>query len=248
MPAGCIQDGCGRDSRKDETRPHCVFFGSNPEMALSFSAGDEVPAVALSTAGLDAFFCVKPVDDSLFAAMQGNSYRDGCPVSRDELRYLRLLHRDNNGRSLVGEIVSNAAIADELLLIFKTLYVNGYPIERIRLVDVYGGDDNASMLDNNSSCFNFRQRSHQNSALSLHASGLAVDINPLYNPFYRKLSDGSALIEPSVSAKYLDRNAEFPYKITREDICRRLFVEHGYYWGGGWANSIDYQHFEKRQY
>ena len=43
---------------------------------------------------------------------------------------------------------------------------------------------------------------------------------------------------------YLDRDKEFPYKITRDDLCCQLFLEHGFNWGGDWENSKDYQHFE----
>jgi hypothetical protein len=46
--------------------------------------------------------------------------------------------------------VRAAALTD----IFKKLYENNYPIEKIRLVDEYDADDEKSMRDNNSSCFN----------------------------------------------------------------------------------------------
>jgi len=33
--------------------------------------------------------------------------------------------------------------------------------------------------------------------------------------------------------------------IDRDDLCNRLFIEHGFRWGGDWRSSKDYQHFEK---
>ena len=34
-------------------------------------------------------------------------------------------------------------------------------------------------------------------------------------------------------------------KITTEDPCYQLFIEHGFTWGGSWSKPTDYQHFEK---
>ena len=128
-----------------------------------------------------AFFSAVPVDSAVFARMSGRSYRDGCPVAVEDLRYLRVLHSDLSGRTLVGEMVANKSIADDLLKIFRELYDAGYPIERMRLIDDYDGDDEASMLANNTSCFNYRRKAHM-SSVSRHAYGEAVDINPFYNP------------------------------------------------------------------
>ena len=43
---------------------------------------------------------------------------------------------------------------------------------------------------------------------------------------------------------YIDRTADFPYKIDHNDLCYKLFMEHGFEWGGDWENAKDYQHFE----
>ena len=43
--------------------------------------------------------------------------------------------------------------------------------------------------------------------------------------------------------RYLDREADFPYKINHEDLCFKLFTEHGFEWGGDWEDRKDYQHF-----
>ena len=215
-------------------------FASASLAPSSFAPGDVVPAVA-DTA---AFFSTVPIDSAVFVRMSGRSYKDGCPVAVDDLRYLRVLHKDLSGRTLVGEMVANRSIADDLLEIFRALYDAGYPIERMRLIDDYDGDDEASMLANNSSCFNYRRKAHMIS-VSKHAYGEAVDINPLYNPYYRVTPAGARIIEPASAAPYVDRAADFPYKIERGDLCHRLFLEHGFHWGGSWTRSKDYQHFER---
>ena len=80
--------------------------------------------------------------------------------------------------------------------------------------------------------------------LSKHAQGIAIDINPLYNPCVTRKKDGTLIVEPSTGKPYINRNAKFPYKIKRGDLCYRLFIQHGFRWGGDWKSKKDYQHFE----
>lgn len=44
---------------------------------------------------------------------------------------------------------------------------------------------------------------------------------------------------------YVDRSKDFLHKIDHDDLCYKLFMEHGFEWGGDWKHSKDYQHFEK---
>ena len=229
-------------------RSHAAPGAVTPAQAAAepedFAPGDSVPAALVSARGAAAFFTSSPIDSTVFARMSGRSYKDGCPVAVGDLRYLKVLHRDLSGRTLVGEMVVNQSIAEDLLEIFRALYDASYPIERIRLVDDYDADDETSMQANNSSCFNYRRKASMNS-VSKHALGLAVDINPLYNPYYRVTASGARIIQPAAGAPYVDREAQFPYKIERGDLCHRLFLEHGFHWGGSWTRSKDYQHFER---
>lgn len=189
----------------------------------------------------DCFFA-EPVSDELFARMQGRSFNEPSPVKREDLRHLVVLYVDFEGRSSWGDIVCNKAIAQDLLEIFRELYKASYPIESIRLIDDFDGDDEASMRANNTSCFNVRPVSGDRSKVSDHAYGLAIDINPFFNPYVRT-RDGRTKIEPAGAEIYADRSWDFPYKIERGDLCWRLFREHGFVWGGGWATMKDYQHF-----
>jgi len=52
------------------------------------------------------------------------------------------------------------------------------------------------------------------------------------------------IVEPITGEPYLDREADFPCKIDHDDLCYRLFIEHGFEWGGDWEDRKDYQHFE----
>ena len=190
----------------------------------------------------DAFY-ITPITDDIFTKMQGRSYKADCTIDREELRYVHILHTGFDGETKEGELVVNKAIADDVLAIFEELYRAKYPIEKVRLVDEYGADDEASMSDNNSSAFNFRTISHT-TTISKHGLGMAIDINPLYNP-YVKTVNGALSIEPSNAAVYVDPSDDNPYRIDHDDLCYKLFSEHGFTWGGDWVHSKDYQHFEK---
>ena len=164
-------------------------------------------------------------------------------MARSDLRHLRIRHYDAEGQEHDGELVCNKKIAHDLIDIFRQLHAAHYPIERVALIDDYGADDEQSMTANNTSCFCFRAVAGSKK-LSKHALGLAVDINPLYNPCVRRKSDGSMLVQPAAGKRYCNRNGQFPYKIVRGDLCHRLFLEHGFTWGGAWRSLKDYQHFE----
>ena len=135
------------------------------------------------------------------------------------------------------------AIAKDLIHIFKRLLEAGYQIERVETIDKYDGDDERSMAANNSSCYNYRTIPGAE-RLSKHALGLAVDINPQYNP-YVKTRNGKTVISPEGAEEYADRSKDFPHKIDRNDLCYKLFRSRGFRWGGDWRTMKDYQHFEK---
>ncbi|MDY6400253.1 MAG: M15 family metallopeptidase [Synergistales bacterium] len=191
----------------------------------------------------DNNFYAAEIDDVIFARIKGKSYKDNCTVPLSDLRYLHVMHIGFDGEPHEGELICNASIAADLLDIFQKLYEAGYQIEKIRLVDEYNADDETSMRDNNSSCFNFRFIS-RTTKVSKHGLGLAVDINTLYNP-YIKTVDGKTYIEPATAGEYVDRAKDFPHKIDENDLCYKLFTQHGFEWGGNWKSVKDYQHFEK---
>ncbi len=165
-------------------------------------------------------------------------------ITYDDLRYVHILHYDFNGDPIEGELICNEAIAEDMVEIFYELYRNEYRIEKVKLIDEYDGNDTASMEDNNTSCFNYRVVENT-SSLSKHALGLAIDINPLYNPYITYNKDGTSNVSPVAAMDYADRDKSFPYKIDEDDLCYKLFVEHGFTWGGNWNSCKDYQHFQK---
>ena len=156
---------------------------------------------------------------------------------------MRALHWDYDNQMHVGEMIVNKQIADRVATILHQLFDAKYPILRMLLPDVYDADDETQMRDNNSPCFCYRNIAGSTN-LSKHARGLAVDINTLYNPYYKDRADGTRYIQPATAEPYCDRSWDFPYKIDHDDLCFRLFTEAGFEWGGDWTSCKDFQHFE----
>lgn len=192
-------------------------------------------------------FTYEPIPDKIWNNMQGKSYPDsetvkneGCKISRDELFYLNVLYFGFDNETKIGELICNRKIAKDLCRIFKKLFEHRYMIEKIRLIDYYGADDEKSMTDNNSSCFCYRNIAHTN-IMSNHSYGMAVDINPLYNPY---IANGR--IMPAAGEPYADRSRKFSHKIDKKDYCYKVFRSYGFEWGGDWKREKDYQHFQHR--
>ena len=195
-------------------------------------------------------FYIEPISEDLKEYMRGKSYADDIDESKvnfDMLRHVVIRYNDFNGDTQIGELVCNELIAQDLLEIFEELYNSGYMLEEVSLIDKYDADDDASMEANNTSCFNYRLVD-RSTKLSYHAYGLAIDVNPLYNPYveYGKGEGGTDYICPTQSVPYAYRDEDFPYKIDENDLCYKLFKEHGFIWGGDWNSCKDYQHFERR--
>lgn len=207
-------------------------------------------------------FYFEPVSDSLRRYMTGVSYpsdsflsgdagNDGAQsdaaqaeISFEELRYVHIWHYDFTGKPAEGELVCNEYIAQDILEIFYELYRNEYRLEKVLLIDEYDGNAVAAMEDNNSFCFYYDAQGSDNE-LSRHALGLALDINPCYNPRVTYEKDGSETIIPASAADYANRSSGFPYKIDENDLCFRLFAQHGFTWGGNRNDGKDYMHFQK---
>lgn len=200
---------------------------------------------------LENYFQSYVISDELFEKIHGDnkSFKNNCSVPREDLRYIKVLHYDYNGDIRVGELIANAVISEDLLYIFQKLFENNYQIEKMILIEKYDADDDRSVNDNNTSCFNFRYAT-DSTTLSNHATGCAIDINPLQNPYFRIGEDGKPGWDNVDAGKYWDRTVDpvGRHMINHEDLCYQLFAERGFTWGGDWANPIDYQHFEKPVY
>lgn len=203
--------------------------------------GMMMPITAQDTLRYEQYlFISQPVPFKVQARMVGKSLPDNATITFKELRYLRIPYYDFEGEIQQGEMVCNEAIALDLLDIFRTLFAEQYQFCSIRLIDDFNADDETSMRANNTSCFCYRTIAGSK-MLSQHALGRAVDVNPLQNPYVN-----GNWIQPATAGEYVDRSKDFPHKIDKHDLCKRVFVEHGFTWAGDWPAEKDYQHFEKR--
>lgn len=211
---------------------------------LLYKAGTIVDTTGMEKLVIESLFYEDNISEEVKNRMIGKSYGENCDIPLSELRYLRLLHLGFDSKTHIGELIVSKEIAEDVIDIFKELYEAEYKIEKMLLIDDFQADDIASMEANNTSAFNYRVIDGTNK-LSLHSYGIAIDINPLYNPYVR-IIDGKQVVLPSNSVEYVDRSTNCEYYIKKEDLCYRAFIKRGFTWGGDWKNK-DYQHFQKDQ-
>jgi poly-gamma-glutamate capsule biosynthesis protein CapA/YwtB (metallophosphatase superfamily) len=171
------------------------------------------------------------------------SHHPGCPVPLTELRYLEMTYLGFDGSTHTGEMVVHKTYAADIVDVFHQLYDAQWPIQQMRLVDAYRGDDERSMAANNTSGYNCRHVAGTHT-WSAHAYGTAIDINPAQNPYLT-----TTAIHPPSAARYAHINRTPtarhlpPGTIQAGDIVVRAFNHIGWQWGGQWPNPKDFQHF-----
>ena len=232
-----------------DTKTYFPKIAENPsrqhdlQSLRAWTAGSKVSLESVKEFGLSNCFKQLPINATIFNRIYKKSYKADCSIPQTALRYVKVLHYNLKGEILLGELICHKDISNDLIEIFDELFKARYPIERMVLIDNYDAEDESSMRANNTSCFNFRKVAGTN-VLSNHSTGHAIDINPLYNPYYKN-KNGKIIYQPKTAKAYTNRNANFPYKITKGDLCYKLFIKHGFKWGGDWKSVKDYQHFEK---
>ena len=187
-------------------------------------------------------FSYQKLDDALKVRITGNSYPEDdseIGIQYADLRYIRILYYDFDGKVRQGEIIMHKSLAEEVMEIFHELYKAKYPLASVKLIDDFNADDEASMKANNTSGFNYRVVKGTKKR-SLHSYGMALDVNPLLNPYVK-----GSNVDPDTAETYADRSRDFEGKIDKNDLCYKLFHERGWKWGGDWKTVKDYQHFEK---
>jgi hypothetical protein len=226
-------------------RSHAVLFAPMICLTLMFGPTQDSTAQAVQPIANDA---VTPVSAILCNNMKlHHVLGPHAPVGCDRLKLVKFsyagfdkaLHDD-------GEIVVMDATATHVSDIFKALRNNRFPIAKAKLMNAYDGDDDASMADNNTSAFNDRKVA-DSASISLHAYGLAIDVNPVQNPYITRFDNGFRF-HPPAGVEYANRMQDRPWKKFRPGMAEEIvdiFADNGFLvWGGYWDNPIDYQHFQ----
>jgi D-alanyl-D-alanine carboxypeptidase-like protein len=190
---------------------------------------------------------IDPLPAGLAAQMRGTTWKPGCPVPLDDLRILHFNYWGFDHTLQRGPMVVNASVADDVLWVFKQLYDAGFPIKRVALATEFKPDRFAQhrRIDSNrsvSASFNCRPvvtALGPENTFSQHAYGLAIDLNPLQNPYVTS----SGFVRNRAAEPYLDRGRHLEGMIHEGDVVFRSFAAVGWEWGGNWSGDKDYMHF-----
>lgn len=174
-----------------------------------------------------------PVVDSHMSRSQAIGSSTAPQSIRSRQAVVRVSYFGFDHRLHRGQIVVDRALAREVQGIFAEILSSRFPIARVIPVSKFGWSDLKAMEHNDTSGFNYRTvfGGHR---LSDHASGRAIDINPIQNP--------DAHLAGRVGGSHRPGR---PGTITRDSAVYRAFVRRGWKWGGLWSGKKDYQHFYK---
>jgi peptidoglycan L-alanyl-D-glutamate endopeptidase CwlK len=154
----------------------------------------------------------------------------------DSLVLVDVFYYSFEGKRHQGQIIVNSDLEDDVYEIFELIEKIKFPVGKVIPIVVYQWDDQSSMVNNNSSSFNYRVI-EGTTKLSLHSFGRAVDINPVQNPVI--YPNGVILPE---GAKYSQSSAG---AFSEKNQIVQEFIKRGWHWGGNFQQPKDYHHFEK---
>jgi hypothetical protein len=181
---------------------------------------------------------IAPLTSTMKAAMTGKSWKPGCPVALDDLVSVRVIYVGFDGRSHDGDLIVHKRIAEDTSKVLQELYAIKFPINKVDLWDDYGPDVYAEQ--NITVGFYCERADDAPTEWSSHAYGMAVDINPLRNPF----RDLQHTWWPRAAAQYVVRD-DVAGKASTKSEAFGVFTRHGWVWGGFDAGVPDYMHFVK---
>jgi hypothetical protein len=135
-----------------------------------------------------------------------------------------------------GQLVVHKDASQDIREILKFIKDSGFPLNKVVPISKYNWSDEESMKDNNTTAFNYRFISGTR-VISKHANGLAIDINPLLNPYIKNgVSIPTSCTYDTTKAGTISSGSQLVYE----------FKKRGWTWGGDWKSLKDYQHFEKK--
>jgi len=198
-------------------------------------------ASAHSIAGLGTLR--HPIIDSQMSEQQAFEGLDPkCPEEiRKRQRLITLKYYSFDKKVHQGQLVIDKDLVSDIKRVFRAALYQKFPVQSVipisdpRFRKNGRWDDDLSMTANNTSCFNYRNVTG-GTTLSNHATGRAIDINTVQNPYYK----GQIKLPPNGN---YDPKAEGTF--TADSPLVKLFQQLGWTWGGTWKSPTDYQHFEK---
>ncbi len=168
-----------------------------------------------------------------------------CPCPPEILEKQVLLtvrHEGFDNRLHEGQIIIDGRLEHDLRSFFELATMLEFPIDKVAPAVQFNWGDDVLMDQNISSGFNYRTIAGTNE-VSLHGKGMAFDINPRLNPYYR-FENGQELVSPE-GAIY---DTTVPGTLTANHPLVLHLKSLGWEWGGDWlpeSGRVDYQHFQK---
>ena len=185
---------------------------------------------------------IRPLVPAEHAQLRKEFWHPGCPVRLTALRLLEVSYWDFAGEVQMGNLVVNRRAAAPLARVFRQLYRLRFPIRHMRFADAYGPRSGRPRDRDISGSFECRRAvpspcGSGTGNWSQHAFGLAIDLNPIENPY-----TGCGRTRERASLPYLNRSRIRRGMVTPAVV--RAFRSIGWGWGGSWAGSTkDYMHF-----
>ncbi|MEA4979949.1 MAG: M15 family metallopeptidase [Petrimonas sp.] len=153
----------------------------------------------------------------------------------DELVLLDVLYKSVDNKLHQGQILTNEKIGDDIRNMFGFMLENDFIIEKAIPIVHYNWNDSLSMDDNNTYSFCYRNVSY-----SKHARGMAIDINPRFNPVRWKSAARPNQPEGAVPDTTVNGTLYPGHIVVKE------FNKLGFRWGHTFSKYHDDHHFEKR--
>jgi hypothetical protein len=180
----------------------------------------------------------------LLASILDGSWHSGCPVHHRDLRLLEVTTWDWNGRPTTGQLVVHEDAAAPLATVFRKLYRLKFPIRHMKLGHMYGPKRAYPKDGDVTGSFRCRQSvpspcvgGSASGRWSNHAYGLAIDVNPVENPYM-----GCGAVRDRRSRPYVNRSRLRKGMVTPAVV--RAFASIGWGWGGSWSGATkDWMHF-----
>jgi hypothetical protein len=188
---------------------------------------------------------VSPIPASLASEIRGATWKPGCPVPMSDLSLLRFNYVGFDGEIKRGPMIVNESVARDVLWVFEQLFEAGFPIKRVGLAREFREsrlEEDPHTRRSVTASFNCRvvvTPAGAGNTFSQHSYGLAVDINPLQNPYVSE--DG--WVRNRFARPYVDRSRDLLGMIHDGDVVVRSFAAIGWEWGGRWSSGKDYMHF-----
>jgi hypothetical protein len=171
--------------------------------------------------------------------LERSTWRPKCPVGVDDLSYLTMTFWGFDRERHTGEMIVNAAVADDVATVFEAIYEARFPIEEMRVITLKEQRAPITGDTNITSSFECRPVTLGDS-WSQHSYGLALDINSFHNPYWR-----GDLVAPELATAYVNREWRRPGMIFEGDPVVRAFDSIGWGWGGRWSSLKDWMHFSQ---